>query len=89
MIIVGNWTGTGVSGNKAGHICMKIVNNACNDTNKISDYYILAPGMNIKSSVPTDLAGPNYMSMSGTSMAAPHVTGAFWYNKSNVATHER
>ena len=77
MIIVGNWTGTGVSGNKAGHICMKIVNNACNDTNKISDYYILAPGMNIKSSVPTDLAGPNYMSMSGTSMAAPHVTGAF------------
>jgi hypothetical protein len=77
MIIVGNWDGTNVAGNKAGHVCLKIVNNACNDTNKISDFYILAPGDDIYSSTPTHLSGNGYMNMSGTSMAAPHVTGAF------------
>ena len=75
MVIVGNWNGTGVDGNKAGHVCMNIntSNNTCNDTHKISDFYILAPGDNIWSSTKDD----NYGSMSGTSMAAPHVTGAF------------
>jgi uncharacterized repeat protein (TIGR01451 family) len=34
---------------------------------------ILAPGVNVDSSVPDDAFGPK----SGTSMAAPHVTGAF------------
>ena len=79
MIIVGNWNGSTVSGNKAGHVCLDInvANNTCNDTNKISDFYILAPGDMIYSSVPTHLGGNGYMNMSGTSMAAPHVTGAF------------
>ncbi len=78
MIIVGNWTGTGVSGNQAGHVCLNVdlVNNKCNDTHRISDFYILAPGMNINSTVPTDLDSDGYMTMSGTSMSAPHVTGA-------------
>ena len=79
MIIVGNWTGSGVSGNKAGHVCMNIntVNNTCNDTTKISDFYILAPGNNINGAVPVGLGNTNYMNSSGTSMSAPHVTGAF------------
>ncbi len=79
MIIVGNWNGSTVSGNKAGHVCLDIntSNNTCNDTNKISDFYILAPGNMIYSSVPNHLAGNGYTNMSGTSMAAPHVTGAF------------
>jgi len=79
MVIVGNWDGTNVNGNKAGHVCLKIntANNTCNDTSKVSDFYILAPGNTIYSSVPTDLSGNGYMNMSGTSMAAPHVTGAF------------
>ena len=78
MIIVGNWTGTGISGNRAGHVCMNVdlINSKCNDTHKISDYYILAPGMDINSTVPTELVGSGYMQMSGTSQAAPHVTGA-------------
>ena len=79
MIIVGNWNGSNVAGNKAGHVCLDIntSNNTCNDTNKISDFYILAPGDMIYSSVPNHLPGNGYMNMSGTSMAAPHVTGAF------------
>ena len=32
--------------------------------------------MNINSTVPTDLDSDGYMTMSGTSMSAPHVTGA-------------
>ena len=79
MVIVGNWDGSSVSGNKAGHVCLNIntVNNTCNDTYKISDFYLLAPGNNIKSTVPTTLPGSGYMNSSGTSQAAPHVTGAF------------
>ncbi len=81
MVIVGNWTGTGVAGNKAGHVCLNIntVNNTCNDTHRLSDFYILAPGDNINSTIPTGMGnnGNDTSTMSGTSMAAPHVTGAF------------
>jgi subtilisin family serine protease len=78
MLIVGNWDGSSVSGNKAGHVCLNIntSNNTCNDTYKISDFYLLAPGNNIESTVPTTLPGDGYMTSSGTSQAAPHVTGA-------------
>ena len=76
MIIVGNWGGTKadgqVVGSKSGHICLNIVNNACNDTYKTSDFYILAPGNSVYSSVP----GDGYATMGGSSMAAPQVTGA-------------
>ena len=76
MIIVGNWGGTKadgqVVGSKAGHVCLTIVNNACNDQYKLSDFYILAPGNNVYSST----AGGGYMTMGGSSMAAPQVTGA-------------
>ena len=75
MIIVGNWGGTKadgqVVGSKAGHVCLTIVNNACNDQHKVSDFYILAPG-NVYSSS----AGDGYVTMGGSSMAAPQVTGA-------------
>ena len=79
MVIVGNWDGSNVSGNKAGHVCLNInsSDNTCNDTHRISDFYILAPGDNIKSTVPVGSGSSNYMSSSGTSMSAPHVTGAF------------
>ena len=75
MVIVGNWDGSNVSGNKAGHVCLDIntVNNTCNDTHRLSEFYILAPGTNIQSAISDD----RYTSGSGTSYAAPHVTGAF------------
>ena len=75
MVIVGNWDGTNVSGNKAGHVCLKIdtANNTCNDSHRLSEFYILAPGTNITGSISDD----RYTTGSGTSFAAPHVTGAF------------
>ena len=81
MVIVGSWSGTGVAGNRAGHVCLDIntANNTCNDTHRISDFYILAPGQEINSTIPTGTGnnGDDTAAMSGTSMAAPHVTGAF------------
>ena len=56
--------------NKAGHLCRVVVDNACTDTYKTSDFYVLAP-MTTKS---TNNNG-GYGGMSGTSMAAPVVTG--------------
>ena len=78
MVIVGSWDGSGVAGNRAGHVCLNIdtVNNICNDTHRLSEFYILAPGQNINSTLPTN-SGSATGSLSGTSMAAPHVTGAF------------
>jgi hypothetical protein len=78
MVIVGNWGGTKaegqVVGSKAGHVCLDIdtINNICNDRYKVSDFYILAPGNSVYSSVP----GDGYATMGGSSMAAPQVTGA-------------
>ena len=81
MVIVGSWDGTGVAGNKAGHVCLNIntVNNTCNDTHRLSEFYILAPGQAINSTIPTGTGnnGNDTITMSGTSMAEPHVTGAF------------
>ena len=56
--------------NKAGHLCRVVVDNACTDTHKTSDFYVLAPG----NTYSTDNNG-SYNNMSGTSMAAPIVTG--------------
>ena len=58
--------------NRAGHICQDIntANNSCNDTYKVSDFYILAPGWTYS----TKNDG-TYGTMAGTSMAAPYVTG--------------
>jgi subtilisin family serine protease len=58
--------------NKAGHICQSInvADNTCNDTYKVSNFYILAPGWTYS----TKNDG-TYGTMAGTSMAAPYVTG--------------
>jgi subtilisin family serine protease len=56
--------------NQAGHLCVNVVDNKCNDKYKVSDFYVLAPG----SSYSTKNDG-GYGNMSGTSMAAPFVTG--------------
>ena len=76
MLVVGSYdiANKKISGfsNKAGTICTTYTDGECKDAAKISDYYILAPGTGIYS---TSKNG-NYVHMSGTSMAAPAVTGA-------------
>ena len=58
--------------NKAGHICQNYVaaTNTCSDTHKVSDFYIMAPGGTISTSIN---GSTGYKE--GTSMAAPVVTG--------------
>ena len=56
--------------NRAGHLCVAIVDNKCTDPYKVSDFYVLAPGWSY--SAKND---GTYGTMSGTSMAAPFVTG--------------
>jgi subtilisin family serine protease len=71
MLVAGNWnTSTQtIDGAKSGHVC-KDYTAQCNDAYKTSDFYILAPGTNIKSTQ----NGGGYTNMSGTSQAAPAVT---------------
>jgi hypothetical protein len=79
MLIVGNWNSQsnqlGAGTNGAGTLCMVAVKNVCQDKYKTSDFYIMAPGMGIYSTVPKSVNSSGYTNMSGTSMAAPAVSG--------------
>jgi len=85
MIIVGNYDSSAnainSTSNDAGHLCQFSVKGLMNSTHcldnfRMWNYYIVAPGTNIISSVPTSLAKNGYASMTGTSMSAPVVSGA-------------
>ena len=63
--------------NRAGHICSNLeytdgVATGCNDEYRIRDFFVVAPGSGIYS---TAVTGGN-MPLSGTSQAAPYVTGS-------------
>jgi subtilisin family serine protease len=75
MIIAGNYdlqyNRINPTSNLAGHVCKNLVASVCKDPYVTSDFYLLAPGTNI-----TSTYGTGYAMMSGTSMAAPVITGA-------------
>jgi len=52
-----------------------MTNNVCQDKYKAWDFYLLAPGTTIYSTVPTAVNKLGYSTMTGTSMAAPTISG--------------
>lgn len=63
------------------HLCQNTVTGVmntqyCMDKYRLWDFYILAPGTRIISTVPTNLSNTGLAAMSGTSMAAPVVSGS-------------
>jgi subtilisin family serine protease len=77
LLIVGAWdTGTNTIAsysNKAGSICKIVVNGACGDTYKVSDFYIMAPGNMF---APGKTGTDTYVIGTGTSEATAVVSGA-------------
>jgi len=80
MLVVGSWDPyknvIASYSNQAGSLCTVMVGNVCQDKYRVSDFYILAPGTSITSTYPTGMIKSGYATMSGTSMAAPTVSGA-------------
>ena len=81
MIVAGNWnqqtnTSTGPNNNGAAHLCMVMVGTNCTDRYKMSDFYLLAPGTGITSAAITGVNSTGLNTMTGTSMAAPNISGA-------------
>ena len=74
MLVVGNWDAAAgrITGNRAGNVCTTWQGDGCLDAAKISDSFLLAPGVDITSTYP----GGGYATMTGTSMAAPLVASA-------------
>jgi len=76
MIVVGNYDKNNDmlngSSNKAGTVCATFTKGVCIDAAKIKDYYIMANGTAITSTA----VNGGYTTMTGTSMAAPVVTGS-------------
>ena len=74
-LVVGSWdlktNKISNSSNKAGTMCFG-ANGECANDHRISDWYLLAPGRYVASTS----ANGEYRTNSGTSMAAPAVTGA-------------
>lgn len=79
VIVAGNYDpkaadGLSYSSNKAGTVCFDYneSQNTCESKYRVSDFYLMAPGQYVMSAVD----GDEYKLLSGTSMAAPHISGA-------------
>ena len=80
VIVAGNWNeqsnaGLGPNSNGAATLCQVLVAGVCQDKYKMSQFYLLAPGVGISSTVPTAINKSGLLNMTGTSMAAPAISG--------------
>lgn len=78
VIIAGNWNsqtnkGTGPNNNGAAHLCQYMTNGVCQDRYQAWQFYLLAPGSGISS---TGRQSNRLTTMTGSSMAAPTISGA-------------
>lgn len=79
VIIAGNWNGVnnlGPGSNGAATLCQVVVNNTCQDKYQTWQFYLLAPGTGITSTVPTTYNKTGLATMTGTSMSAPAISGS-------------
>lgn len=78
MLVVGNWNVQAgrVEGAGAGTVCKNVSGNSCLDKYRVSDFYILAPGMLVNSVSPTSVSASGTKAMSGTSQASAVAAGA-------------
>ena len=78
MLVVGNWNAKAgrIEGAGAVTVCKNVAGTACLDQYKISDFYILAPGMLVNSASPTTVSATGTKAMSGTSQASAVAAGA-------------
>lgn len=79
VIVAGNYDPSSsdsmaYSSNAAGTVCFdyNASQNTCESDRRVSDFYLMAPGQYVMSTVD----GNDYMTLSGTSMAAPTISGA-------------
>jgi subtilisin family serine protease len=84
VIVAGNWDPVNKvvanSSDRAAHLCQNTVKGVmnteyCADKYRMSQFYLLAPGTNIISTVPTTVSKTGLVAMTGTSMAAPAISG--------------
>ena len=78
MLVVGNWNAqTGrVEGSQAGSVCKTVSGNTCLDKYKVSDFFILAPGMLVNSAAPVAGSTSGTKVASGSSQASAAAAGA-------------
>jgi len=78
MLVVGNWNvqGNRVEGAQAGTVCKNVSGTTCLDKYKVSDFYILAPGMLVNSAAPVAGSTTGTKALSGSSQAAASAAGA-------------
>ncbi|NBW77520.1 MAG: hypothetical protein EBR27_00655 [Betaproteobacteria bacterium] len=78
MLVVGNWNAQGgrVEGAQAGSVCKTVSGGVCQDRYRISDFYILAPGMLVNSAAPVAGSTTGSAALSGSSQAAAAAAGA-------------
>ena len=78
MLVVGNWNAQAgrVEGSQAGSVCKTVSGNTCLDKYKVSDFYILAPGMLVNSAAPVAGSTSGTKVASGSSQASAAAAGA-------------